>query len=140
MVKASASFQGTYSMPSVVWLDYLWEYTIISWLREKQSNYCPELVEKAEGNNFPDLLLYRGIIFDCFPSSHEVTVLLPNRLKTTQHCQQYADASLSSTSGIQDFYQFNIIVFIESSRLALYGKLFPLIDEVMSKPQCKSKL
>ena len=29
---------------------------------------------------------------DCSPSSHEITVLLPNCLKITQHCQQYADA------------------------------------------------
>ena len=54
-------------------------YTVISWLRGEQSNYCPEVVEKiwktvatcqrpkAEGNSFPDLLHYRGTMVWLFP-------------------------------------------------------------------------
>ena len=39
------------------------QYTVISWLRGKQSNYCSKVVEKiyeTEGNGSPGLLHYRG--------------------------------------------------------------------------------
>ena len=69
-----------------------------------------------------EILTPRNFYSNCF-----ITKLFKNNktLSTVRRC-------LSSTSSIQDIYQFGIIVFIESSRVALYGKLsppLPLIDE-----------
>ena len=77
-------------------------YTVISWLRGEQSNYCPEVVEKiwetvARGRR-PRATVSQifstteGQWFDCSPSSLEITVLLPNCFKSPKYCKQYADA------------------------------------------------
>ena len=67
------------------------QYTVISWLRGEQSNYCPEVVEKiwetvARGRRPRATVsqifsITEGQWFDCSPSSLEITVLLPNCLK-----------------------------------------------------------
>ena len=77
------------------------QYTVISWLRGEQSNYCPEVVEKiwetvARGRRPRATVsqifsITEGQWFDCSPSSLEITVLLPNCFKSAKHCQQYAD-------------------------------------------------
>ena len=76
-------------------------YTVISWIRGEQSNYCPEVVEKiwdtvARGRRGRATVsqifsITDGQWFDCSPSSLEITVLLPNCFKSPKHCQQYAD-------------------------------------------------
>ena len=66
------------------------QYTVISWIRGEQSNYCPEVVEKIletvaggrrpRATQFPrsyPLPRDNGLI-DCTPSSLEITVLLSN--------------------------------------------------------------
>ena len=80
------------------------QYTVISWLRGEQSNYCrPEVVEKiwetvARGrrpratiSQIFEFSITEGQWFDWIPSSFEITVLLPNCFKSPKHCQQYAD-------------------------------------------------
>ena len=62
------------------------------------------------------------------------TVLLPNCLKTTQHCQQYADAR--RCIGHSRYLSIRHHRFHRKQPFWL----FPLIDDVMSKLQCKSKL
>ena len=76
-------------------------YTVISWLREEQSNYCPEEVEKiweTVARGLRPLATVsqifsttKGQWFDCSPSSLEITVLLPDCFKLPKYCQQYTD-------------------------------------------------
>ena len=64
------------------------QYTVISWLRGEQSNYCPKVMEKiwetfARGRRLSATVSQifsttKGEWFDCSPSSLEITVLLPN--------------------------------------------------------------
>ena len=80
MAKAAASYKGFYRTTSVVRLDYL--LIINSHFMTTKETVKLLLVEK----------FYLGIMVDCSTSSREITLLLPNCLKTTHYWQQYADA------------------------------------------------
>ena len=77
------------------------QYTVISWLRGEQLNYCPEVVEMiwetVSRGRRPRATVSKifstteGQWFDCFLSSLEITVLLPNCFKSQKNCQQNAD-------------------------------------------------
>ena len=83
------------SETSVVWLDYLLiVYTYFMTTRE-----TVKLLSLVSGEVLRKPMAIVSQIFSStqdygwlLPCSHETTVVLPNCLKTTQHCQQYADA------------------------------------------------
>ena len=56
--------------------------------REDLGNCCQR--QKATVSHIFSTI--EGQWFDCSPSSLEITVLLPNCLKSPKHCQQYVDA------------------------------------------------
>ena len=82
MARAAVSYQGFYRTTSVVRLDYLLIIYSYFMTTKETVKLLSQLVEK----------LYSGIMVDCSTSSREITVLLPNCLKTAHFWQQYADA------------------------------------------------
>ena len=57
-----------------------------------------KLLSRGSGEDLGKLLTEadwtttEGQWFGCFPSSLEITVLLPNYFKSQKHCEQYANA------------------------------------------------
>ena len=140
MAKIAASFQCFYRT-IVVRLDYL----LIVYSYFMTTRETVKLLSRVSGEDlrklrksFPDLLLYLGIVADCSPKPWNncfITQLFKNNttLSTVRR-------RLSLMSGIQDIYQFDIIVFIESSRFAYSPLLMTSCRHYSVKVNFTSKL
>ena len=141
------------TMNTVDYLLYYFEhfqnaYTVISWIRGEQWNYCPEIAEKiwetvARGQwpratvsqNFSTT---EGQLFDCFPRSLEITVLLPNCFKSPKYCQQCTNARRRLRNVLRFVTSF--VTWPVNSAL-LTGQQFVLLPAhpEVAKLSCKSQ-